>query len=368
MPAETSSSDELAPWRARIDALDEQMLRLLQERVECALEVGAIKKRHGVPIHDPAREKSIYDRLRARQQALGGILPPAAITAIFREVISACRAAEHPTRVAFLGPEGTNTQEAALRFFGSAVESLPCANPDEICRAVVGGSVSYGVLAIENSIHGLVSPSLDLLASSPLTVVAEIALPIRHCLLSNTPLEAVTRVYSHEQALAQCRGWLGAHAPNATLVPVPSTARGAQMAGEENGAAAIGSELAANLYGLQVIGRGIEDIAGNKTRFFVVATPEKAPRPSGNDKTSLTFLTAHQPGALVDALSVFSRHGVNVVMIQSRPSRQAAWEYRFFADVSGHQNTPPLQDALHELRKSTLAVQIIGSYPEASAS
>ena len=360
-----SSSDELAPWRAQIDALDLELLQLLQKRVECALAVGEIKKRQGWPLHDPAREKLIYEKLRARQREIGGDLPASAITAIYREIISACRAAEHPISLAFLGPAGTNTQEAAVQFFGSAVEGLPCANPDEVCRAVASGQVQYGVLAIENSIHGLVSPTLDLLADAPLTIVAEVELLIHHCLLSNVDLERVTRVYSHEQALAQCRNWLGAHLPGATLVPVTSTARGAEMAALEPGAAAIGSALAANLYGLQIAARNIEDLAGNKTRFWVVGAPDKAASPSGHDKTSLTFLTPHKPGALVEVLGVFSRHGVNVAMIQSRPSRQAAWEYRFFADLAGHRDDLELQSALEELRTHTMSYKIIGSYPEA---
>jgi chorismate mutase/prephenate dehydratase len=358
-------ADELAPWRTQIDALDQQLLHLLQKRVECALGVGEIKKRHNLPFHDPAREQAIYEKLRLKQREIEGTLPPSAITAIYREIISACRAAEHPTSVAFLGPAGTNTQEAAVQFFGSAVEGLPCANPDEVCRAVASGAVSYGVLAIENSIHGLVSPTLDLLADAPITAIAEIELLIHHCLLSNVDAERVTKVYSHEQALAQCRGWLGAHLPGATLVPVTSTARGAEMAAQEAGAAAIGSALAANLYGLQIAARNIEDLAGNKTRFWVVAGRDKTPKPSGRDKTSLTFLTPHKPGALVEVLGVFSRNGVNLMMIQSRPSRQAAWEYRFFADISGHQNDENLQRALKELETHTVSYKVIGSYPEA---
>lgn len=360
-----ANSDELAPWRVKIDAIDLELLQLLQKRVECALAVGEIKKRNNWPLHDPAREKLIYEKLRAKQTELGGDLPASAITAIYREVISACRAAEHPVSLAFLGPAGTNTQEAAAQFFGNAVEGLPCANPDEVCRAVTSGNVQYGVLAIENSIHGMVSPTLDLLADSPLVIVAEIELLIHHCLLANCDLERITRVYSHEQALAQCRSWLQAHLPNATLIPVTSTARGAEIAAQEAGAASISASIAANIYGLQIVARNIEDMAGNKTRFWVVGAPDKAALSSGRDKTSLTFLTPHKPGALVEVLGVFSRHDVNVAMIQSRPSRQAAWEYRFFADIAGHRDDENLREALEELRGHTVSYKIIGSYPEA---
>lgn len=356
---------DLSQWRDQIDALDTQLLNLLQKRALCALEVGEIKKRNGWPLHDPSREKLIYETLRQKQRDLDGALPPEAITAIFREIISACRAAEHPVKVAFLGPAGTNTQEAAMQFFGSAIEAIPCATPEEACHEVASGNAGYAVIAIENSINGLVVANLDILAHTNLTICAEIELSIHHCLLSNSELGRVRTVYSHEQGIAQCKSWILAHVPGASLVPVTSTARGAEMASREEGAAAIGSALAANIYGLQIAASNIEDISGNKTRFFVVSAKDKAPAPSGRDKTSLTFLTSHRPGALVDVLGVFASHGVNISMIQSRPSRQQAWEYRFFADVSGHAEDEELKAALESLKSHTVSYKIIGSYPEA---
>ncbi len=356
---------ELAGWRAQIDALDTQLLELIEKRAQCALQVGEIKKQNGWPFHDPSREKLIYEKLRQKQRELGGVLPPEAITAIYREIISACRAAEHPVSVAFLGPAGTNTQEAAMQFFGSAIEAIPCATPDEACLEVASGRADYAVIAIENSIHGLVSANLDLLAHTNLTICAEIEVPIHHYLLSNADLGQVRIVYSHEQGIAQCKNWLLAHVPGASLVPVTSTARGAEMAAKEFGAAAVGSALAANIYGLQIAAANIEDLGGNKTRFFVVSGVEKAPQPTGKDKTSLTFLTPHKSGALVEVLGVFASHGVNISMIQSRPSRQQAWEYRFFADVSGHHGDEKLGAALESLKNHTVSYKIIGSYPEA---
>jgi chorismate mutase/prephenate dehydratase len=341
---------ELAGWRAQIDALDTQLLELIEKRAQCALQVGEIKKKNGWPFHDPSREKLIYEKLRAKQRELGGVLPPEAITAIYREIISACRAAEHPVSVAFLGPAGTNTQEAAMQFFGSAIEAIPCATPDEACQEVASGRADYAVVAIENSIHGLVSANLDLLAHTNLTICAEIEVPIHHFLLSNADLGTVRVVYSHEQGIAQCKNWLLAHVPGASLVPVTS---------------AVGSSLAANIYGLQIAASNIEDLGGNKTRFFVVSGTEKAPSPTGKDKTSLTFLTPHKSGALVEVLGVFASHGVNISMIQSRPSRQQAWEYRFFADVSGHCEDEKLKAALKSLENHTVSYKIIGSYPEA---
>lgn len=368
------SNQPLAAERERIDAIDAEILGLLSERVECALRVGAIKHERGLPLHDPARERLIYERLRNLNSEIGGRLPDVAITAIYREIISACRNAEHPTRVAFLGPAGTNTQEAAVQYFGSGFTPLPCGTPDEVCAAVarglrsndpLGNGSDYGVLAIENSLHGIVSANLDLLANSGLTICAEIELVIHHCLLSNTDLGRITKVYSHEQALAQCRNWLGSHLPGATLVPVTSTSRGAEMAAEESGAAAISSALAANIYGLQIVARNIEDLASNKTRFFVIAADPPPTPPTGHDKTSLAFQVPHKPGALVEVLSVFQRHGVNLSMIQSRPSRQVPWEYRFFADLQAHRDDASLQAALKELQAHTVSVKILGSYPEA---
>ncbi len=275
--ADSHTQPDLTVERAEIDRIDSEILQLLEQRVQCALSVGEKKKACGVPLHDPTRERAIYEKLRARHRDHHGTLPDVAITAIFREIISACRNAEHPLTVAFLGPSGTNTQEAAVRYFGSAFTPLPCTTPDEVCRlvarganrqesetqndntslnsAVLGGA-DYGVLAIENSIHGIVSPTLDLLAHSPLTVVAEIELPIHHCLISGTSLDNITTIYSHEQALAQCRDWLNAHLPNATRVPVTSTARGVQMAREEDGAAAIGAALGGQY--LWFANRGLE--------------------------------------------------------------------------------------------------------------
>jgi len=360
--------EELSIERARIDAIDEEILRLLQERVGCALRVGATKKDLGLPLFDPARESRIYDRLNALNAALkqeGSTLPDAAIVAIFREIISACRNAEHPVRVAFLGPAGTNTQEAATSYFGSAFAPLPLGTPDEVCKVVSNGGADFGVLAIENSTHGIVSPTLDLLADSNLSICAEIKWTIHACLLSNTELGKITTVYSHEQALAQCRGWLASHLPGAALVPVTSTARGAEMAKSESGAAAVGASIAANIYGLQIVAKNIEDLANNTTRFFVVGAGGSTPFPSGRDKTSLTFLVPHKAGALVEVLGVFTKHKVNLSMIQSRPSRQETWEYRFFADVQAHREDQALKNALEELQNHTVSYKILGSYPEA---
>jgi chorismate mutase/prephenate dehydratase len=359
-------NSDLSEWRSQIDALDTQLLQLLEQRAQCALQVGEIKRKNGWPFHDPSREKLIYEKLRKKQNDSGGVLPNEAITAIFREIISACRAAEHPVKVAFLGPAGTNTQEAAMQFFGSGIEAIPCSTPDEACHEVAVNRADYAVIAIENSIHGLVPANLDLLAATNLTVCAEIEVNIHHFLLSNSDLSRIHVVYSHEQGIAQCKKWLLAHLPNASLVPVTSTARGAEMASREEGAAAIGSALAANIYGLQIAASHIEDLSGNKTRFFVVSTDDKAPKPSGHDKTSLTFLTPHKPGALVDVLGVFASHGVNISMIQSRPSRQQAWEYRFFADIAGHCDDEKLKAALESLKSHTVSYKIIGSYPEAN--
>ncbi len=373
---------ELAPERASIDAIDDEILNLLNQRVTHALRVGEKKEALGLPLHDPSRERLIYGRLRDKNATHGAHLPDIAVTAIFREIISACRNAEGATRVAFLGPSGTNTQEAAVRYFGSAFSALPCATPKDVCDAVLRGarnrnsstrsstvsdSADYGVIAIENSIEGVVSSNLDLLADLDLTICAEVELHIHHALMANCELGRITTIYSHPHALAQCRGWLLAHAPQAALVPVSSTSRGAEMASQENGAAAIGAPIAADVYSLQIVASDIEDLANNKTRFFVVAPQEKAPRASGRDKTSMAFLVPHQPGALVRVLDVLQSHAINLSMIQSRPSRQANWEYRFFADLQAHRDDENLQNALRELNEHTISVKILGSYAEAAS-
>ena len=362
-------SEVLKDERARIDAIDEEIVRLLNERVGVALQVGAKKDELGLPLHDPARERLIFEKLKAKSVSHGGALGDIAVTAIYREIISACRNAEGATRVAFLGPAGTNTQEAAVQYFGSTFAPVPCVTPDEICAQVVrgpaAGGADYGVVAIENSIEGIVTSNLDLLANSELTICAEIELLIHLCLLSNEPLERIEKIYSHPHALAQCRSWLRSHIPSAALVPVSSTARGAEMAAGEPGTAAIGSALAGNIYNLGLGAADIEDIAGNKTRFFVVGPLTAAPDASGKDKTSLAFQVPHKPGALVDVLGVFTRHGINLSMIQSRPSRQRAWEYRFFADLQAHARDENLRAALEELKEHTVSIKMLGSYPEA---
>jgi chorismate mutase/prephenate dehydratase len=351
--------------RARIDAIDTEILNLLARRVECALEIGEIKKSLNKPFFDPSREREIFKRLLQRNGEIGSKLTDKNISVIYREIISACRNAEHPLRVAFLGPAGTNTQEAAVRYFGSAFDALPCGTVEEVCREV-GREADYGVLAIENSTHGIVAPTLDLLADHDLTICAEIALPIHFHLLSQSKLGEISTVYSHEQALGQCRRWLANHVPGADLTSVASTARGAQMAAQEKNVAAIGPAIAASTYDLQIVASNIEDLATNKTRFFVVAPPDKAPAASGRDKTSLTFLAPHRPGALLEILSCFSKHGINLSMIESRPSRQQMWEYRFFADVQAHRSDATLQAALEELKKHTVSYKILGSYPEST--
>ena len=357
--------DNLPLIRDRIDAIDSEILSLLARRVECALEIGEIKRTINKPFFDPSRERQVFERLLKRNQEIASKLSDKNINVIYREIISACRNAEHPLRVAFLGPAGTNTQQAAVSYFGSAFEALPCGTVEEVCREV-GREADYGVLAIENSTHGIVAPTLDLLADHDLTICAEIALPIHFSLLSQSALENIDTVYSHEQGLAQCRNWLSSHLPTAALVPVTSTARGAQLAAEEKTSAAIANSLAAEIYQLQNIAENIEDLATNKTRFFVVGTLDKAPTASGKDKTSLTFLVPHRPGALLEILGCFSKHNINLSMIESRPTRQQMWEYRFFADVQAHGSDPKLQAALDELKQHTVSFKILGSYPESS--
>lgn len=363
------SAPELAQLRQLIDELDATILAHLHQRVNLALQVAELKRSLNLPLHDLAREQAVFNRLRELHQASGSVLPEASIDAIYREIVSACRNAEHPITVAFLGPAGTNTQEASVQHFGSSFTPLPCVTAEEVCHAVRRGARSggadYGVVAIENSIQGIVSSTMDLLATMDLWIVAEIELHIHHCLLGTGGIEHIRHVYSHEQALEQCRGWLQSHLPEAVLVPVTSTVRGAEIAAGDPAAAAVGPALAASICGVQILASNIEDQAGNKTRFFVVGAGDCRSAPTGRDKTSLTFLVPDKPGTLLEVLSVFQRHGINLSMIQSRPSRQRAWEYRFFADLQAHSEDAGLQAALQELRSHTVSVKIMGSYREA---
>ena len=361
-PAPAGVDPRLAALRERIDAIDAQMLDLLNARGICAQEVGEIKREVDAPVYRPEREAQIFERLRTLSQ---GPLPGAAIEAIYREVISACRALERRMRIAYLGPPGTFSEQAAHKHFGHGIEALDCASIDEVFRRTEAADADFGVVPIENSTEGAVSRTLDLLLESPLKVSGEISIPIRHCLMSlGGTLAGIERICAHPQALAQCAGWLDRNAPGIERVPASSNAEGARLAAADPKLAAIAGEPAARSYGLALVEEGIQDSPGNRTRFVVIGTYECAP--SGLDLTSLILSVPDRAGAVHRLIEPLARHGVSMKRFESRPARRGDWEYFFYVDLVGHKDDAPVAAALDEIRDHAAYFQIIGSYPRAS--
>lgn len=357
MPTKT-----LAEIRVQIDALDVQLLALLNQRMGLAIEVGEIKRVDGSPVYRPEREAQVIAGL---QQANPGPIKNASVANIWREIMSGSRALEAPQRVAFLGPAGTYSEQAALLFFGSSIEKLPCASIDEVFRAAAAGSAQFGVVPLENSTEGVVTRSLDLLRESPLQIVGETSLFARHSLLRTRPgLDGIESVYAHPQALAQCQGWLSAHLPNAQRVAASSNAEGARLASTNPAWAGIASERAAGEFGLHIAAHAIQDDAHNRTRFAIVCLPGTVPEPgvSGSDCTSLVVSVPNRAGAVHDLLVPLKKHGVSMTRFESRPARSGQWEYFFYIDLVGHPSSPGMKAALAELRELCAFYRVLGAY------
>ncbi len=355
----------LAPLRAEIDAIDAQVLELLNRRATVAQKVGDLKRATdpGAQVFRPEREAQVVRRLAELNR---GPLPREAIGTIFREVMSACRSLERAAIVAYLGPEGTYSEQAVILQFGHSVERRPCATIDEIFREVEAEGADFGVIPIENSTEGTVNRSLDLLLNSPLRICGEVALAIHHHLLTRSGAMtqdgvAVTRVCGHPQALAQCLNWLGRHYPLLERVPVASNGVAAQMAADDAAVAAIAGELAIERYGLAPVANNIQDLARNTTRFAVIGPIDTAP--SGRDQTSFVFSVANQAGAVHDAIEPLARHGVSMTRFESRPARTGVWVYHFYIDIEGHEREPGIAAALGELKSRAGFFKILGSYP-----
>lgn len=356
-------NDKLSSLRTRIDELDEKIQSLISERAALAQHVAQVKHANGEQLecYRPEREAEVLRKVAIRNQ---GPLASEEITRLFREIMSMCRALEQPIKVAFLGPDGTFTQSAALKHFGHSIETLALPTIDEVFRSVERDEAMYGVVPVENSTEGVVSHTLDLFIHSPLKICGEIELRIHHNLLSGgAELAAIKRVYAHQQALAQCRAWLGRHLPKAECIAMNSNAEAASRAAMEQDCAAIAGTAAAQIYQLRVLASNIEDEANNTTRFLVIGRQNALP--SGNDKTSLLVTTRNQPGALYRLLEPFGHYGISLTRIESRPSRQAAWDYVFFMDVDGHVQDASLMQALTQLTSEASLVKILGSYPKA---
>jgi chorismate mutase / prephenate dehydratase len=349
--------------RNSIDAVDRELLALLNRRAGLALEVGELKKREGSVVFRPEREAQVIDGLKA---ANPGPLKNDSVAPIWREIMSACRALETPTRVAYLGPAGTFSELAALGYFGSSMARVPCASIDEVFRATSAGAADFGVVPVENSTEGVVARSLDLFLHTPLFIIGETSLFVRHNLLRRTQSsEDISAVLAHPQALAQCHQWLATHLPHAERRPVASNAEGARLAALDPQLAAIASERAASEFGLHIVSPAIQDDAHNRTRFAIVTHPQAhpAPRASGHDCTSLVVSVTNRPGAVHDILVPLKHHGVSMSRFESRPARSGQWEYYFYIDLVGHPDEPRLSAALAELRQVCAFFKVLGTYP-----
>ena len=352
-------SEALKKYREQIDHLDDELLKLVNQRAALAQQIGHLKE-DGVVLR-PEREAQVLRRL---QNSNTGPLGNDAVAALFTEVMSQCRALEAQMTVAYLGPEGTFTEAAALKRFGSAVQGRLCSTIDDVFRSVESGAVHYGVVPVENSTEGAVGRTLDLLMQSTLQVCGELMLAIHQCLLSqHCDLSAIKAVYSHPQSLGQCQGWLNVNLPHAARIPASSNAEAARLAAENPNSAAIAGSQAAAHFGLNVCVENIEDDAKNTTRFLVLGNQQVAP--SGNDKTSLVLSAANRPGAVHDLLAPLAKHGVSMTKLESRPSRSGLWEYVFYMDIEGHQADVKVAAALSELKQVTAFMKILGSYPVA---
>ena len=358
-------SRALSDLRIDIDALDLQILALLNRRAVVAQEVGEVKKREGTPFFRPDRVAAVIAQI---QRANQGPLRNEHIAAVWGEIMSACLALESPVRVAYLGPTGTFSEQAAIQFFGRSIEHVPCTSIDEVFRATASGGASFGVVPVENSSEGVVSRSLDLLLGSPLHIVGETSLMVKHNLLRlENRTDDIRAVYAHPQALAQCHNWLTTHLPLAERHAASSNAEGARLASTNAEWAAIASERAGTQFGLHSAAHGIQDDAFNRTRFAVVCLPKTLEAPTasanGRDCISLVVSVANRPGAVHDILVPLKEHGVSMTRFESRPARSGQWEYYFYIDLQGHPSQPHVKAALAALQQLCAFYKVLGTYP-----
>jgi chorismate mutase/prephenate dehydratase len=345
--------------RKKIDAVDKSIVKLLNERAQIAKEIGKEKTALGEAIYVPSREKEVIKKATSGKN----VLRIEDLASIYTEIISACRNLEVTTKIAFLGPWATWTHQAALKKFGSSCLFIPCADVKGVIEEIENARVDFGVVPVENSNEGSVNVTLDLLVETNLNVCGEISLKIDQSILVKEEKNQILRIYSHPQGLAQCRNWLSKNYPDVELIPVSSTAEAAKKTAKESYAAAIASEAAAKIYKLQVLESGIQDGKQNYTRFFVVGNSKT--KPTGDDKTSLVFMIKDRVGALHDIMGVFDKNKVNMVRIESRPSRKKLWEYMFFVDIDGHSDDKKVSAAINDLKQFCVFVKVLGSYPKA---
>lgn len=360
----TKPNEALGKLRVRIDKVDTQLRELLAERASIALEVGEVKAIDGSPVYRPEREAQIFKGLRNSQ---AGPLKGPALEAIYREIVSACREVERRMRIAYLGPQGTFSEIAVHKHFGSGVDAIECASIDEVFRAAQAGTVDFGVAPIENSTEGSVTRTLDLLRDSSVCISGEVLVPVNHCLMSSAgDIAAIKQVLAHPQALAQCARWLDAHLPEAERVPVSSNAQGARQAAQNDSAAAIAAKVAADRYGLVIVRADIQDNPNNRTRFAVIGNYEC--EPSGDDQTSLILSVPDRAGAVHQLIEPLARHGVSMKRFESRPAQGNQWEYFFYIDLLGHPNEAAVNAALEEIQGNAAFYKVVGAYPRSAES
>jgi chorismate mutase/prephenate dehydratase len=352
---------KLDSLRKEIDRIDEQILDLLNERTLVVLRVRETKKDKSLSLHSPLREREILDRLTRLNK---GPFPSEVLISIYREILSASLSLQQPLKVAYLGPTGTFTHLAAKRQFGHSTMYLPEGNIRAVFEAVSRGNAQYGVVPIENSTEGVVNYTLDMFIDSDLKITSEIMLQVSHNLLSKTGSKSdIKKIYSYPQATAQCRGWLNQNFPGVPVVEELSTAAAAKRVSKDPSAAAVASELAAQVYSLKFVEKGIEDYRENFTRFLVIG--KDWAHKTGRDKTSILFSIKDKPGALYTILRHFSKHKINLTKIESRPSRRKAWEYIFFVDMEAHVEEKRVKKTIDQVKKECLYLKILGSYPSA---
>lgn len=351
--------DKLKPLRDQIDAIDKQILDLLNRRARVAQDVGHVKAETNAPVFRPEREAQV---LRTVAERNPGPLLASDVQTVFREIMSACRALEKRVTVAYLGPEGTFSEQAVYQQFGRAVEGLPCASIDEVFRAAEAGTADFGVVPVENSTEGAINRTLDLLLQTSLVISGEVSLPVHHSLMTKTgSMDGVTRICAHSQALAQCQSWLNQHYPNVERHAVASNGEAARMASEDKAVAAIAGEIAGQNYDLQIVKAHIQDDPHNRTRFAVIGRLQTAP--SGKDQTSLVLSVPNKAGAVYNLLAPLAKHGVSMTRFESRPARMGTWEYYFYVDVEGHAGDSKVAKALNELKENAAFFKLLGSYP-----
>lgn len=350
----------LEECRKKIDNIDSQLVELINERAQVVVQIGKLKSKSGGQIYAPDREKLVLEKIVKTNK---GPLPDKCILAVWRELMSGSFFLERPLRIAYLGPAGSFTHTAAMLKFGQSVEYESLTNIRSIFDEIGKSHCDFGIVPIENSTGGGIIETLDALIDSSVKICSEVLMPIHHNLMANCQIEDIEKIYSKPEIFSQCRNWLSTTFKEAKTIATTSSAKAAQMAAEEEKTAAIGSTIAAELYGLRLIRENIEDTANNVTRFLIISKEDA--KPTSEDKTAILFSTGHKAGALADVLDIFKKHEINLTNIESRPSRKREWEYYFFVDLIGHRTEENVQKAIEAVRKHCLQLSILGSFPRA---